>query len=339
MARELIAIHQTMDPLIVPGLSTSSSTTPTPASASSSSQDSVGDSSKYTEIQCPKEVEVRVRSLLHKPTETENKNTNEGCEEVQSDLLHDLSDWLQEFREILVDESSPFRATGKPCAWTSRHSQFFSWITNGVASKSGTGYRVSTVSTRTFRRTQIAISARRQKMKRASCKKNVLVQSCPGRKILVTWYLQIKQNSVKEVNRGTIIDMPWWYKIWQLSGYNPTRAKQKLLRRPRRAKWSSWSRRGSQKSFTRAIPWHSASLVKNYPGITVRQHHTDQKQIGIAKRAVRRVTEGISAVLLRSGLDENRWTDSIECKTYLRNVTDLLSDGKTPYERRFGMQL
>ena len=26
----------------------------------------------------------------------------------------------------------------------------------------------------------------------------------------------------------------------------------------------------------------------------------------------------------------------MECDTYLRNVTDLLSDGTTPYERRFG---
>ena len=26
----------------------------------------------------------------------------------------------------------------------------------------------------------------------------------------------------------------------------------------------------------------------------------------------------------------------MECYTYLRNVTDLLSNGKTPYERRFG---
>ena len=26
----------------------------------------------------------------------------------------------------------------------------------------------------------------------------------------------------------------------------------------------------------------------------------------------------------------------MECHTYLRNVTDLLSDEKTPYERRFG---
>ena len=26
----------------------------------------------------------------------------------------------------------------------------------------------------------------------------------------------------------------------------------------------------------------------------------------------------------------------MECCTYLRNIQDLLSDGKTPYERRFG---
>ena len=57
---------------------------------------------------------------------------------------------------------------------------------------------------------------------------------------------------------------------------------------------------------------------------------------GIAERAVRRVKEGTSAVLLQSGLHESWWADSMECYTYLRNVTDLLSDGKTPYERRFG---
>ena len=57
---------------------------------------------------------------------------------------------------------------------------------------------------------------------------------------------------------------------------------------------------------------------------------------GIAERAVRRVKEGTSAVLLQSGLNESWWADSMECDTYLRNVTDLLSDGKTPYERRFG---
>ena len=56
----------------------------------------------------------------------------------------------------------------------------------------------------------------------------------------------------------------------------------------------------------------------------------------IAGRAVRRVKEGTSAVLLQLGLNESWWADSVECYNYLRNVTDLLPDGKTPFERRFG---
>ena len=44
-----------------------------------------------------------------------------------------------------------------------------------------------------------------------------------------------------------------------------------------------------------------------------------------------------SAVPLQSGLGNEWWADSMECYSYLRNIQDLLSDGKTPYERRFGM--
>ena len=58
---------------------------------------------------------------------------------------------------------------------------------------------------------------------------------------------------------------------------------------------------------------------------------------GIAERAVRRVKEGTSAVLLQSGLGNEWWADSMEWYCYLRNTQDLLSDGRTPYERRFGM--
>ena len=81
-------------PFVVPGLSTSSSTTPTPTTPSSSSQDSVFDESRYTENPVQERSgstseEPRGNSL-HGPTETENKNKNEGLEEVQSDLLHEL---------------------------------------------------------------------------------------------------------------------------------------------------------------------------------------------------------------------------------------------------------
>ena len=77
-------------------------------------------------------------------------------------------------------------------------------------------------------------------------------------------------------------------------------------------------------SFTLTDPWNLAKFVKIFPGIIGEPH-------GIAERAVRRVKEGTSAVLLPSGLDEKWWAD-----TYLRNIQDLLSDGKTPFERRFG---
>ena len=68
--------------------------------------------------------------------------------------------------------------------------------------------------------------------------------------------------------------------------------------------------------------------MKISPGIIARLHHTDRRLNGIAERAVRRVKEGTSAVLLQSGLNESWWADSMECYTYLRNVTDLLPDGK-----------
>ena len=47
--------------------------------------------------------------------------------------------------------------------------------------------------------------------------------------------------------------------------------------------------------------------------------------------------EGTSVVLLQSCLGNEWWADSTECYCYLRNIQDLLSDGKTPYERRCGM--
>ena len=51
---------------------------------------------------------------------------------------------------------------------------------------------------------------------------------------------------------------------------------------------------------------------------------------GIAERAVRRAKEGMSVVLLQSGLDERWWSASMEYYCYLRNVQDLLADGIIP---------
>ena len=64
---------------------------------------------------------------LHESTETENKTKNEEREEVQSDLLHDLPDWLQEFRENVVDESTSTEPWGPRKNEYSRLHQQKSW--------------------------------------------------------------------------------------------------------------------------------------------------------------------------------------------------------------------
>ena len=85
----------------------------------------------------------------------------------------------------------------------------------------------------------------------------------------------------------------------------------------------------------RSAPQNRTVRAGRSPKSTSATPHRSETN-GIAERAVRREKEGTSAVLLQSGLNESWWADSLECYTYLRNVTDLLSDGKTPYERRFG---
>ena len=60
---------------------------------------------------------------------------------------------------------------------------------------------------------------------------------------------------------------------------------------------------------------------------------------GIAERAVRRVKEGTSSVLVQSGLQESCWAQAMECYCYFQNVQDLLADGQTPFARRFNSPL
>ena len=110
----------------------------------------------------------------------------------------------------------------------------------------------------------------------------------------------------------------------------------KKKKKTREACKSSWNPKGILNSFTLTIPWNFGKACEDlsWNHCTSTPHRSETN--GIAERAVRRVKEGTSAVLLQSGLNESWWADSMECYTYLRNVTDLLSDGKTHYERRFG---
>ena len=140
---------------------------------------------------------------------------------------------------------------------------------------------------------------------------------------------------MKIVNLETITDMQSWCRTWPPNGPSHFRAKQtsqetqrslqKLLEPDRKPEVIYTDNSLGFGKACEDLPWNHCTSTP----------HRSQTN-GIAERAVRRVKEGTSAVLLQSGQDEKWWADSMECYAYLRNVTDLLSDGKTPYERRFG---
>ena len=46
-------------------------------------------------------------NLSHASADTENTNKNDDNEELRSDLLQDVPDWPQEFKENLVDKNFP----------------------------------------------------------------------------------------------------------------------------------------------------------------------------------------------------------------------------------------
>ena len=134
-----------------------------------------------------------------------------------------------------------------------------------------------------------------------------------------------------------IIDTLSWFKTWPPNGSSRIRAKQKLLRKHKGACKSCWSRRGSPKVVytDNSLEFGKSCEDLSWNGCTSTPHRSETNEI--AERAVRRVKEGTSAVLLQSCLGNEWWADSMECYCYLRNIQALLSDWKTPYEREFGV--
>ena len=164
-------------PFVVPGLSTSSTTTPTPTSSSSSSQDStLADTPK---IQYTKEVEVRVRSYGETRCRDQKKpktkikmkdakkykainymNCRNGCR--SSERIWSMNVVFQSHGENLSLDIEALPVLLMNYQWSREQK----W----------NRFRVSIVSRRTFRRTQIAISVNcdiclRTQITRASCRR------------------------------------------------------------------------------------------------------------------------------------------------------------------------
>ena len=133
--------------------------------------------------------------------------------------------------------------------------------------------RVSTVYLRTFRRIRSVKNAWRRK-KQVLLAGDVLVQSCPEWNIfgdlITTDHKILSEESESRNNHRYVVVVQDSILLVQNKNYP---------RDPRR----TWSEQGNQKSFTQTIPWNLASLARNYPGIIVRQRHTDRKQMDLQK--------------------------------------------------------
>ena len=129
----------------------------------------------------------------------------------------------------------------------------------------------------------------------------MLVHSWPDRDILVT-----------------IVDMPWWYKIWQRSGYNPTHVKTKTSQETQKSlmKFLEPTRKPKVIYTHNSLEFGNSCEELSWNLCTSTPHRSETN--GTAERAVRRVKEGTSAVLLQSGLDNEWCACSMECFCYPR---------------------
>ena len=139
---------------------------------------------------------------------------------------------------------------------------------------------------------------------------------------------------MSDVNQKTMNGTLSWYKILLLKWIISYPCKKKSSRETERSlsKVVEPSHRPKVVSSDNNMEFGKACEDSSWNHRTSTPHRSESN--GIVERAVRRVKEGTSAVLLQSGLDERWWSDSMDCDCYLRSVQDLLGDGKTPYERR-----
>ena len=273
-----------------------------------------------------KEMIVRGDLLLPKPTKNQKPNKDETTIERGDPLCSDIPEWLQEFRENPVDVRVPEHRDSHT---SSSHEVSLSLRLREVR------IWVSTVIILTSLKTEIARSVKRTKITTAPCRRRS-GGAAPRAEIfghlIIADHKVLSESCESRNNYRYAIVVQDLATQWIQSFLCKTKTSQETQRSLQ--KFLEPDRNPEVIYTDNSLEFGKACEDLSWNHCSSTPHRSETN--GIAERAVRRVKECTSAVLLQSGLDENLWADSMECYTYLRNVTDLLSDGKTPNERRFG---
>ena len=339
-------------PIVVPGLSSSSSgsssTSKTPSkqgSHSSSSSSSSSPSPTVSEIQIREREDAPNSDISPVPVSNLVDDGSGQAEEIQANknpktkkkktaiergnlLDSEIPEWLQEFRENLVDDEIPLQGGS--------HASSSHEVSLEPATKRREDLGKHSVYTH-FPKDRNCEICKRTKITRAPCRRRSgeAVSRAANLGNLTTADHKVLSDNCESRNNHryavVVQDLATqWiqaYPCKNKTSQETQRSLQKFLEPERKPKVIYTD---NSLKFSKACE----DLSWNHCTSTPHRSETD----GIAERAVRRVKEGTSAVLLQSGLNENWCADSMECHTYLRNVQDLLSDGKTPCERQFVKQ-
>ena len=334
-------------PIVVPGLSSSSSSsshsstliTPSrqernhPTSSSSSSTSPTTTVSSDSETRARDDLSgveshpVPVSSShverqeqgdpLTKPTKNPKPNKNENHEKERGDpLCSDIPEWLQEFRENLVDDRVPERRDSHASS-----SHELSLEPTSTRSEDLGKHSIETH----FPKDRNCGT----KITRAPCRRRIgrVVPRADNFGDLTTADHKVLGEVCESRNNHRYAVVVQDLATQWIQSY-PCKTKTSQETQRSLHKLLEPDRKPNVIYTDNSLEFGEAFEDLSWRHCTSTPHRSETH--GIAERAVRRVKEGTSAVLLQSGLNENWWADSMECYTYLRNVQDLLSDEESP---------
>ena len=337
-------------PIVVPGLSSSSSgssstlRTPmkqeshsTSSSSSSPSSPTVGEFPVREREDAPNSdispvpVSEFVDDRSGKPEEIQaneipKTNKKEATIERGNPCDSEIPEWLQEFRENLVDDEIPLQGGSHA---SSSHDVSLESTTKR---REDLGKHIVYTNFPKDRNCEIC---QRTKITRAPCRRRngeAVLRAANFGDLITADHKVLSDNCESRNNHRYAVVVQDLATQW-IQAY-PCKTKTSQETQTSLQKFLEPERKPKVISTDNSLEFGKACEDLSWNHCTSTPHRSETN--GIAERAVRRVKEGTSAVLLQSGLNESWWADSMECYTYPRNVTDFLTDGKTPYERRFG---
>ena len=291
---------------------------------------------RYTENTVPERSGSTSEELqgdpLHESTETENKKKVNAKKYKE---IYRLPDWLQEFIENLVDESTSTESWGNPeqgSQDTSKSSHELPMEPRAKVELGSGKHRVYTH----FPKDSKCDICKKTKITRASCRRRaetVVLRAEHFGDLITADHKVLSEESESRNNLRYAVVVQDLATRW-IQSY-PCKTKYSQETQKNLMKFLEPTRKARVTYTDNSLEFGRSCEELSWNHCTSTPHRSGTN--GIAERAARRVKEGTSAVLLQSGLDNEWWADSMECYCNLRKIRDLLSDGKTPYERRFGV--